>query len=326
MNSKFWLESGVPTPELREALSVVDACEFTKHLLSALDDWEKKPLDANWEWYLHCKMLFENEYKDVLSEGKPVRRAISKSVRFEVFKRDSFTCQYCGSKAPDVVLHVDHLVPVSAGGENDLMNLITSCEGCNLGKSDKFLDDHSMLSKQRDQIEQLNERRQQLQMLLEWRDGLATLEDECVQAVQSALGKYSSWIANENGVRDIRKWLKKHPLPDLLKALDTSFCQYLTIGADGKADSQSWNRAFSMVPRIASVNARGGMPEDLQRAFYARGILRRRLDYIREADVMRLMKDAMAAGLDPDELVGIAKDVRNWREFENIMYTWIAGK
>ena len=29
------------------------------------------------------------------------REPISKKLRFEVFKRDSFTCQYCGSKAPD---------------------------------------------------------------------------------------------------------------------------------------------------------------------------------------------------------------------------------
>ena len=41
-----------------------------------------------------------------------VRKAISKKLRFEVFKRDSFTCQYCGKSAPDVILHVDHILPV----------------------------------------------------------------------------------------------------------------------------------------------------------------------------------------------------------------------
>ena len=38
----------------------------------------------------------------------PKRKSISKKARFEVFKRDSFTCQYCGRTAPDVVLHLDH--------------------------------------------------------------------------------------------------------------------------------------------------------------------------------------------------------------------------
>lgn len=62
------------------------------------------------------------------------RKQLSKKTRFEVFKRDSFTCQYCGSVPPKVVLHVDHIVPVASGGENNIDNLITSCESCNQGK------------------------------------------------------------------------------------------------------------------------------------------------------------------------------------------------
>lgn len=34
------------------------------------------------------------------------RKAISKRTRFEVFKRDNFTCQYCGKSAPNVLLDV----------------------------------------------------------------------------------------------------------------------------------------------------------------------------------------------------------------------------
>jgi len=60
--------------------------------------------------------------------------SIGKKLRFEIFKRDSFTCQYCGRTPPDVVLHVDHIHPVAKGGDDDPMNLITSCDSCNLGK------------------------------------------------------------------------------------------------------------------------------------------------------------------------------------------------
>lgn len=70
-------------------------------------------------------------------EEKPKRKAISKKLRFEVFKRDSFTCQYCGRKAPDVVLEVDHIKPVAQGGTNTILNLITSCRECNRGKGKK---------------------------------------------------------------------------------------------------------------------------------------------------------------------------------------------
>lgn len=62
------------------------------------------------------------------------RVPLSSKIRFEVFKRDSFTCQYCGKSAPGVILEVDHIVPVSGGGDNDMKNLITACHDCNIGK------------------------------------------------------------------------------------------------------------------------------------------------------------------------------------------------
>lgn len=61
--------------------------------------------------------------------------SVSNRLRFEVFKRDLFTCQYCGRRPPDVVLNCDHVIPSSKGGVDDLDNLITSCWECNSGKS-----------------------------------------------------------------------------------------------------------------------------------------------------------------------------------------------
>jgi hypothetical protein len=68
------------------------------------------------------------------------RKGISKGLRFDIFKRDGFTCQYCGSQPPDVVLQIDHIKPVIKDGTNDEMNLVSSCEDCNLGKGKKLLD------------------------------------------------------------------------------------------------------------------------------------------------------------------------------------------
>lgn len=70
---------------------------------------------------------------------KPKRRALSVKTRFDVFKRDAFTCQYCGAHPPGVLLHVDHVVAVAAGGTNSVDNLVTACEPCNLGKGARSL-------------------------------------------------------------------------------------------------------------------------------------------------------------------------------------------
>jgi 5-methylcytosine-specific restriction endonuclease McrA len=67
------------------------------------------------------------------------RKSTGKRLRFEVFKRDHFTCQYCGAQPPEIVLVADHIVAVAAGGETTIENLITACEPCNQGKAAKEL-------------------------------------------------------------------------------------------------------------------------------------------------------------------------------------------
>jgi hypothetical protein len=69
------------------------------------------------------------------------RVSLSVRTRFEVFKRDRFTCTYCGGHPPDVLLEVDHVVPRAAGGSDEIDNLVTACWDCNRGKSDRLLDE-----------------------------------------------------------------------------------------------------------------------------------------------------------------------------------------
>jgi hypothetical protein len=70
--------------------------------------------------------------------GKPERRT-SLRLRFAVLSRDAFTCRYCGRKAPDIEIHIDHIVPVAEGGTNTLDNLCVACRECNAGKADLLL-------------------------------------------------------------------------------------------------------------------------------------------------------------------------------------------
>ncbi len=89
------------------------------------------------------------------------RKSTGTRTRFEVFKRDNFTCQYCGRTPPAVILHIDHIVPVSKGGGNDQLNLITACFECNLGKSNKPLS--QVIAPISDQMEKEIERKKQIE-------------------------------------------------------------------------------------------------------------------------------------------------------------------
>ena len=66
------------------------------------------------------------------------KKPIKPALRQAVYERDNFTCQYCGFHASEKELEIDHIVPVSRGGTNDIDNLRTSCSKCNKKKGAKL--------------------------------------------------------------------------------------------------------------------------------------------------------------------------------------------
>ncbi|MDP6173911.1 MAG: HNH endonuclease [Rhodospirillales bacterium] len=64
--------------------------------------------------------------------------------RFNVFLRDSFACQYCGTAHSTQDLTFDHLLPRSLGGRTEWTNVVTACAPCNLRKGNKLPRDAHM--------------------------------------------------------------------------------------------------------------------------------------------------------------------------------------
>jgi len=68
------------------------------------------------------------------------KRCVSVRTRHKVLERDRFRCQDCGASAANgAELEVDHTIPVSKGGSNDISNLRTLCKDCNRGKADRIV-------------------------------------------------------------------------------------------------------------------------------------------------------------------------------------------
>jgi len=65
---------------------------------------------------------------------KTARNIIPPSVRLKVLIRDGFRCVYCGATKEDDRLEVDHVIPASRGGTDDIGNLVVACRRCNIGK------------------------------------------------------------------------------------------------------------------------------------------------------------------------------------------------
>ncbi|GBD42292.1 hypothetical protein HRbin39_01681 [bacterium HR39] len=80
--------------------------------------------------------------------------------RFNVFLRDLFTCQYCGSRRPTHELTFDHLVPRSRGGRTCWTNIVTACSTCNLHKGNRLPEECGMHPRQPPHVPTLHELRQ----------------------------------------------------------------------------------------------------------------------------------------------------------------------
>lgn len=150
------------------------------------------------------------------------RKALSQKTRFEVFKRDSFKCQYCGRAAPEVVLHVDHIQPIAEGGDSDLLNLITACQECNSGKGARLIGDHAAVEKQRKALEEMAERREQLAMMLEWRNEMKNFEESEIDIAENQIRECinKEWSFTEYGRRSAKGIIRKYGLFEVLTAID----------------------------------------------------------------------------------------------------------
>ena len=74
--------------------------------------------------------------------AKEQRTLMTKKLREHILKRDNYTCCNCGnsiSKEPNLLLEIDHIIPVSKGGRTEEENLQTLCWRCNRSKSDKII-------------------------------------------------------------------------------------------------------------------------------------------------------------------------------------------
>lgn len=84
-----------------------------------------------------------NKYEET---KKQERKIMNDDIRYNVLKRDNFTCQICGVTAKDgAKLHVEHIVPIAKGGKTVMSNLQTLCERCNMGKGDKTSEDEDSM-------------------------------------------------------------------------------------------------------------------------------------------------------------------------------------
>ena len=90
------------------------------------------------EWVSVLKQLDDPEIfiQDASGATKAIvrknQRLLGATLQWEIYRRDNYTCQYCGRN--DVSMTIDHYLPVELGGTDEKDNLKTACRKCNKRK------------------------------------------------------------------------------------------------------------------------------------------------------------------------------------------------
>jgi hypothetical protein len=156
--------------------------------------------------------------------AKP-RKGLSKRQRFEVFKRDRFSCQYCGKSPPAVILEADHIVPLAEGGEDHERNLLTACQDCNRGKAAVPL---SMVP--RSLADQSKERQERQEQTRAYNDLLLELREAEINSVRRLWQHWTAncgWAEGTHADRDreqtLKTFLRRLPEAEILDSIDIAF-------------------------------------------------------------------------------------------------------
>lgn len=75
---------------------------------------------------------------------KPTKAAFSRKL---IFRRDNYSCGYCGLKFNSNQLTIDHILPKSLGGANSFTNCVSACITCNQLKKNRTPADANMVLK-----------------------------------------------------------------------------------------------------------------------------------------------------------------------------------
>jgi 5-methylcytosine-specific restriction endonuclease McrA len=103
------------------------------------DSWAALRVTENEPYLTTARLKLKVPDVIVLNEYGGVPAQTLSCTRANIYKRDQFTCQYCGSRPGSEELTIDHIKPRSKGGKTEWTNCVLACWKCNSKKASKTL-------------------------------------------------------------------------------------------------------------------------------------------------------------------------------------------
>lgn len=234
---------------------------------------------------------------------KPRRIGIGKALRFEVLKRDKFTCQYCGAAGHEVPLEIDHIRPVKDRGNNEFSNLITACRACNSGKGCRPLGDKVSIIDPSPSFD------------VTW------------DAIHAEVERFTHHHMGSRAALMFDEVIERYPLRGVLFAIRASFFENYYGWSNHEIALSSWNKTIDLIPSILNAMSLGCYPKAKVVAVLALDGLLVRFGRQHWGYTFEYTIKALEAGLDQAELMSWAHgEASSHRDFQQLLFGFVAGE
>ena len=125
--------TNLPVLVLNQSYEPLNICRVRRAVVLLYEN--KAEMLENGSGFIHSAN-FDFPVPSVIRLAAMIRRppqSERKLTRFEVFKRDHYTCQYCSKEIQQ--LTIDHVIPRYRGGQHSWENVVSACVPCNRRKA-----------------------------------------------------------------------------------------------------------------------------------------------------------------------------------------------
>jgi hypothetical protein len=241
---------------------------------------------------------------------------VALAVRFEILQRDSYSCQFCGRRPPDVTLEVERLRPLLEGGSLSQANLITVCGECSVGRRAAMAKGFRSPEPAQDLPPVYRATRStSMDPPTWWRDEMIRHVEGVIARLAAMLGELMGEPMSDFVVRDIRNLIRRYGCDTVDACFQDEIVNHAGQRDTLPADADHFREFMVGLTRQLAHQTRGTDKAPDPRLYRIRGVLRSRLKYVREDEVLKAMQDASFAGVPLDMLEQAAQTTRSWPEF-----------
>ena len=238
-----------------------------------------------------------------------------KRIKFEVFEKDSFKCQYCGSVAPIVTLQLRRIQEIQQSEKwLDTAFLSTSCAACEKKQAGEA---ENAKRSEFISIDELEERLQQLKMLINWRKGMLKIrKQQLANLVQYWENKVPKSPVDNIQRREILRYINKFSGDEIRAAMDMAADKFLKTEADGSLNQESISNALHKIPEICAQKTQIANNHETDGLFQINELLKTNITgFFDSRRAFQWLNYARSWEISLDDLTTMASAVTSWTQF-----------